>query len=142
MEKLILKRKEYIKVIEHCQNAKPDEACGIMAGIRDNKKGKVKKIYLMDNKDASPESYFMDPDQQFEVFKNMRENDFELISIFHSHPHTEARPSKKDIEMAYYPEAIYTIISLAEKKEKIRAYKIKNDNHQEIKVILEADKNG
>ncbi|MBI3603694.1 MAG: Mov34/MPN/PAD-1 family protein, partial [Nitrospirae bacterium] len=47
--------------------------------------------------------------------------------IYHSHTHSPAYPSMTDIGLAYYPDAVYLIISLEHKsKPDIRTYWIKD----------------
>lgn len=139
MSKLILKKEDYQKILEYSRQHKPVEACGIIAGIIDQDAGKYfsTKVYLMENTKKSPEHYLMEPEEQFEVFKDMRENDLDFISVFHSHPHSPARPSQEDIEMANYKEAVYLIISLQEKQEDFRAYFIQDEQPEEIEVEVE-----
>lgn len=74
---------------------------------------RVEKVYAMTNASQSPrDSYFMDPREQFKVMKDIRKEGLEMIGIYHSHPGSEAYPSAKDIELAFYPEAAYVIVSL------------------------------
>jgi len=69
----------------------------------------------------------MDPKEMLAAFKDMRERQFDLVAIYHSHTHSPAYPSATDIGLAYYPEAAYLIISLEEKtKPDIRAYWIRD----------------
>ena len=95
-----------------------------MAGEKKDDNYVVKKIYLMENSSSSSEEYLMDYEEQFEVFKDMRKQEIELLSVFHSHPETPARPSQQDIDMANYEEAIYAIISLAGDEPKMKTYLI------------------
>ena len=136
VDKLMVDKNDYNKIINHCQQKKPKEACGILGGEKDENKAVVKEVYLMKNVENSSEHYLMEPDQQFEVFRDLRENELELVSIFHSHPHTEAVPSTEDLEMAHYPEAIYTIISLENEEVDLRAYLIGDEDYQEISVVI------
>lgn len=140
MDKLFIARQDYREIIEYCKSARPNEACGMMAGIIDDGIGKVNKVYYMSNKEASPENYLMEPEEQFEVFRDIRENNLELISIYHSHPHTPARPSQKDIEMAYYPETVYSILSLQDEKPVLRGYLISDEDYKEIDIEIKDDK--
>jgi len=39
----------------------------------------------------------------------------ELSAIYHSHPHTAAFPSQRDVDNAFYPDSLILIISLMEK---------------------------
>lgn len=139
MPKLILKKEDYQKILEYSREHKPVEACGIIAGIidQDARKYFSTKIYFMENIKNSPEHYLMEPEEQFEVFKDMRENDLDLISVFHSHPYSPARPSQEDIEMANYKDAVYLIISLQQEREDFRAYFIQDEQPQEIEVEIE-----
>lgn len=121
------------QIIEHAKTEFPDEACGILAG-RGNK---VSSIFKMANTDKSAESFLMGPKEQFAVVKKMRQENLEMLAIYHSHPATPARPSAKDIEMAFYPGVSYLIISLADfDKPMIKAFQIKEGkvNEEEIRI--------
>ncbi len=106
--------KEFLEdIIKHCKEEYPKEACGILAGkiVESNKI--VGKVYKMKNISEEPQTcYFMEPEEQFNVFKEMRDLNLELIGIYHSHTSSSAFPSNRDINMAYYPETVYVIISL------------------------------
>lgn len=59
-----------------------------------------------------------------------------MLSIYHSHPYSPARPSKKDIEMAFYEDICYIIVSLQKKIPEIKAFKISKDEFYEIPIVL------
>lgn len=119
---MVLSKKQLNCIVKHAKDNYPQEVCGIIAGTNN----KAKKIYKMKNVSDKPEiCYFMAPEEQLKVFKEMRNIKLEMLSIYHSHTCSEAYPSSRDIEMAYYPEADYVIISLQNlNKPEIRAYKI------------------
>lgn len=99
------------QIVKHCQQEYPREACGILAGKIKAKI--VEKIYPMTNVASNPsQSYLMKPEEQFKVFKEMRELKIEMLAIYHSHPYTSAYPSAKDIGMAFSEDIFYLIISL------------------------------
>ena len=110
----------YDKMLAHARAEHPNECCGLLSGMENL----VAKHHPMTNTDHSPVRYFMDPKEQFAVFKEMRENGTELLAIYHSHPHTEAYPSPTDVGLAYYPEATYIIISLEHAEPVVHAYHI------------------
>ena len=58
-------------------------------------------------------TYRLDPKEQFQAFNEFDELGWELGGIFHSHTHTEAYPSPTDRAQAFYPEALYLLVSLA-----------------------------
>lgn len=119
---MILSKKQLYDIIQHTKAGYPRETCGIIAGTD----GKAEKIYKMKNISDKPEiCYFMKPQEQLKIFKEIRKSGFELLGIYHSHTHSEAYPSQRDVEMAYYPEVVYVIVSLKNfNKPVIRAFRI------------------
>ena len=121
-------------MIEHAKKGYPNEACGILAG----KNEKTTQFFPMKNLDEASISYFMDPKEQLQVFKKMRELNIEMAGIFHSHVASEASPSQKDIRLAFYPEASYLIVSLSDmQKPVLRSFKIKDEKVtvEEIRIV-------
>lgn len=117
------------EMIAQAQAEYPLECCGLLAGPK--KDGTVTRLFKMTNTDRSPVSYLMDPKEQIAAFKAMRKDGTELLAIYHSHTHTEAAPSLTDIRLAYYPEAVYLIISLADRRQPVvRAYRIEQETGQ------------
>ncbi len=98
-------------MVNHCRREFPHEACGILAGGGDA----VEKVYPMTNAEPGPAFYLMDPAEQFRVMKEMRHAGRELVGIYHSHTGSPAFPSATDVELAYYPEAVYVIVSLMDR---------------------------
>ncbi len=110
------------QIIEHCKRQLPNEACGILAGNN----LKVIKAYEMKNVNNSPSSFLMDPKEQLKVFKQMRDLKLEMLGIYHSHVCSDAYPSRRDVDMAFYPEVSYVIISLKDiDNPEIKSFKIK-----------------
>lgn len=123
----------YEEMIAHTEGEFPLECCGILAGKGDN----ISHIYKMKNTDRSRISYLMDPREQIGVFKEMRTLGIELKAIYHSHPNHPAYPSKTDVELAYYPEAVYIIISINDSKDtEIRSFMILNRDITEVDINL------
>ncbi len=118
----------YDKMINHCKSELPDEACGILAGKDDT----ISEIYCMENIAKSPESFLMNPKEQLQVAKDLRKKNLKILAIFHSHPSTPAKPSEKDISMAFYEDLLYVIISLKDKEPVTRVFSIKNQNIKEV----------
>jgi proteasome lid subunit RPN8/RPN11 len=72
------------------------------------------------------------------VFVEIEESGLELVGIYHSHPQSPAYPSPRDVDMAYYPEAAYLIVSLGEMEAPImRAFRIEDEQitEQVIEVL-------
>ncbi|GAB6012468.1 M67 family metallopeptidase [Viscerimonas tarda] len=111
----------------------PNEACGLLTGLN----GVVEKQHRLTNTDHSPEHFSFDPQEQFGVLKEARKDGKKIIANYHSHPATPARPSEEDIRLAYDPNIIYIIASLAKETPDIKAFSIVNGQVQpcEIKAI-------
>lgn len=130
---LILKKESLEQIVIQSKREFPNEACGILAG----REGRAGKVYAMSNIDKSPSTYFMDAKEQLLVMKEMRNLGLEMVGIYHSHVASPAYPSGHDVEMAFYPEASYVIVSLADKnKPAVRSFKIKEGviTEEEIKI--------
>ncbi|MDH5718016.1 MAG: M67 family metallopeptidase [Spirochaetia bacterium] len=124
-------KKEIVeKLFKQAEEGLPNEVCGYLAG-KDNQ---ILEHYELTNLDKSPEHFSMDPKEQFNAVKDAREKGYKIISCYHSHPETPARPSAEDIKLAYDPNMIYIIISLAGGSKEIKGYEIKENNVKEIKL--------
>lgn len=110
-------------MIEHARAGFPNEACGLLA-TKDNT---VVRVYTLQNADASPVNYRLDPQEQLKAMLEIDDEGWELGAIFHSHPRTRAYPSETDKALAFYPDALYIILSLArEDAPDVRAYRLEN----------------
>ncbi len=110
------------KIVEHAQAEAPLEACGLLAGVG----ATVERVYPMENADHSETSFQLNPEEQYRVFVEIEELGQELVGIYHSHPHSSAYPSARDVDMAYYPEAVYVIVSLLGPRPEVRAFRIRD----------------
>jgi proteasome lid subunit RPN8/RPN11 len=109
------------EMIAHCRSRYPKEACGILAGHD----GLVLQAYPMTNVDQSPISYQMDPKEQLQVMRQMRQANQQMLAIYHSHTASAAYPSPVDVKLAVYPEVSYILVSLRDTaKPELRAFRI------------------
>jgi len=121
-------------LIEHAQEEYPKECCGILAGPP----GEVRELHRLTNIDPDPVMrYNADPRELKRVTDEIDEKDWEIVSIYHSHTHTPAFPSQTDVERAYYPEAVYTLVSLADRQDPdLRAFRILDGRIEELPVAM------
>lgn len=128
--KMKITTNQYNIIINHAKQDFPKEACGILSG-KDNK---VKEVYKCKNISDNPiDCYFMDSKEQLKIFKEIRCKNLELLAIYHSHTHTKAYPSKRDLELAFYPDSAYVIISLENlHRPVLKAFRINEDKMKEI----------
>lgn len=130
---LKLRRSQVEEIIEHVQSEAPLEAGGLLAGHGTS----VERVYAMKNADQSEITYRLDPEEQYRVFVEIENDGRELIGIYHSHPESQAYPSSRDVDMSYYPEAIYLIVSLTgDGLPEIRAFRIRNGAITEEEITV------
>ena len=108
----------------------PNEACGLLVG----KEGEVVKQHALTNIDHSNEHFSFDPAEQFQVFRSARTEGLEIIANYHSHPETPSRPSVEDIRLAYDPNILYLIVSLAAEIPVLKAFSIQNGISTEVPI--------
>ncbi|MFA4844722.1 MAG: M67 family metallopeptidase [Candidatus Margulisiibacteriota bacterium] len=128
---MIITKEGLNRIVEHARGKAP-EVCGLLAGTG----GRVSRVYQMTNTEAKPETgYFMDPQEQLKVMKEIRKQGLELLGIYHSHPSSAAYPSPRDVEQAFYSEVSYLIVSLLLKEPEVRVFKIEAGQIREEKIV-------
>lgn len=121
------------EMVEHGLAAFPNEACGLLAG----KEARPVKFFAMTNQDASPVSYRLDPKEQLKVFDEIDDEGWDLLGIFHTHTHSEAYPSETDLRQAFYPEALYLLMSLSDREKPVlRGFRIEEGEVTEDEVAI------
>lgn len=119
------------EIEKHALEARPSECCGLLSGAS----GVISDLHPLPNEADRPEvRFFATPEDLFTAMRHIREADQSLLGIYHSHPRTAAYPSALDLEMAFYPEAVYFIISLEERVE-LRAFKIDGSIIREVEIV-------
>ena len=132
--------KELFEDIKHCvENAYPNEACGLIFGkILEQQKHNRKDEYsyyfngyrfeCIESSYKSPVAFLMDDYEKLIQLSKKYSKDFQLLSIFHSHP-VSAYPSGVDIPymknyyesgIAKFKHLIWTIIDV--KCEKLNGF--------------------
>ncbi len=136
---LILKKEDYDRILKHCRDGLPNEACGLVAGRAEGETKTIEKAYLLTNVDESREHFSMDPREQFAAVKDARKNGLELLGNFHSHPESPSRPSEEDKRLAYDSTSEYLILSLMDEENPVlNAFHIDKDKNvcrNEIQII-------
>lgn len=133
-EKMKIHRSIVEQIIDHARHDQPLEACGYLAG----KDGVVTAIYRLTNADASPEHFSFAPTEQFAAVKQMRAAGIKMISVYHSHPASPARPSAEDIRLANDPSLSYVIVSLLGPQPEVKSFLIRQgEAHLDPLEILE-----
>ncbi len=109
----------------HARDEAPNEACGLIV----LQKGRAVRYVRGRNALASPYRYELDVDPEVWFL----EDDGYDLAVFHSHPETEPRPSRTDLEnIGLWQGKPYVIYGLA--LDDLRAYTIEDGRARELEL--------
>ncbi|MEQ1638660.1 MAG: peptide chain release factor N(5)-glutamine methyltransferase [Methylococcales bacterium] len=133
-QEITIPRKLMQQLLHAAQETPEVEVCGLISAINHI----PTLCYPIKNIATQPQARFqMDAKQQIATFTHMREQGETLFGIYHSHPAGPATPSKTDVQLTAYPEALHFIISLDTKGVlELRCFKITNALIQEIALNI------
>jgi len=125
------------RLLTLAQSTPDAEVCGLIS--TNNNSNKKYQVYPIENISDNPACIFeMQPQQQIDAFKKIRQQKHQLFAIYHSHPTSEAVPSTKDLHDAAYNEVLNIIISLNMKGVlDMRGYLYKQDQFEAVDLIIE-----
>jgi proteasome lid subunit RPN8/RPN11 len=122
------------RIVAQARAEAPNECCGIV-GTRN---GQAVSLYPMRNAAASPLRYEIDPTDQLRVFEALDDAGLEIGAIYHSHTRSAPEPSQTDINLAFYPDAVYVIVGVAGEDDDVRAWRIVDGRVSEAPLEVEA----
>jgi proteasome lid subunit RPN8/RPN11 len=112
----------------------PQEACGLVAGVE----RRALEVFAISNVLNSPLRFRMDPQEQWQVFKEIDERSWELLAIYHSHPSGPAGLSAIDIAEAYYPDVVHIVWFKDAGEWLYRAFTLQSGLPSEIRLELDS----
>jgi proteasome lid subunit RPN8/RPN11 len=125
----------YKRMVAHCYDGLPDEACGLIAATPGSDKAVA--VYPTRNAAASSRIYEVDPRDMLAADRDAEARGLQLAGVFHSHTHTDAYPSPTDIGQAPDPGWHYVLVSLRDVAPVVRSYLIVDGKVTEEPVVLE-----
>jgi len=108
------------QVVAQARAEAPNECCGLIAA-RD---GVAVAVHPARNAARSPVRYEMEGAEQYKLQTAIEDAGLDLGAIYHSHPRSPPLPSPTDVNLAFYPEALYLIVGLARAEPEVRAWRI------------------
>lgn len=119
------------ELVAHARDDLPNECCGMVAA----KDGEAVKVFRAANAEASPLRYGIEPRDQYRIMMEIEERGWGLGAIYHSHTESPAYPSQTDVNLAFYPDALYIIVSLADSDDPdARAFRIVDGKIEEAEL--------
>jgi [CysO sulfur-carrier protein]-S-L-cysteine hydrolase len=128
-----ISRELYEEIVAHARSEAPNECCGMIA----SRDGEAVQVYPATNAAASPLRYEIDGAEQYRIQMQIEDSGLDLGAIYHSHTRTEPHPSQTDINLAFYPDALYLIVGLAGDEPEVRAFTIREGQVRSAQLELE-----
>ena len=121
------------EMIEHARRDPRLECCGLLAG-RDHQ---ITHAYPAENVAARPATnYEVATKEIINLTRQIRENELELLGIYHSHPNGAEEPSPTDVATAGYPDVAYFIVShISDANPQVRAFSIRDGHISEMNLL-------
>lgn len=124
-------------IIDHARNEYPNESCGLFVGDRPAADGgSALRWEPTRNKAASPHRYEIHPDDLLRLTLATEDADETFWGIVHSHVRSPARPSPTDVGLAFYADALYILVSLADDTPDVRAYRIVDGEIFDVELLV------
>jgi len=126
------------EVIDALRAGVPNEACGVLVSSRYwGDGGRAERWVGMRNAAQSPYRYLIDAQEQFDVWTSLDDADEVVWAIVHSHVASAAQPSQTDVGLAFYPDSLYVIVSLADYDHPdVRAWSIVDGAVAEVSLLV------
>ena len=127
-------------LIDHARAGAPNEACGLIVGDGPAAAGgRALRFEPTRNAAGSPYRYEIHPDDLYRLTVATDDADEVFWGIVHSHTHSPAVPSPTDVGLAFYPDALYVLVSLSDDEAdpasgtpSVRAWRIVDESVHEV----------
>jgi proteasome lid subunit RPN8/RPN11 len=124
-------------MVEHARHEDPNEACGLVIGDKAAADGGVPlRFEPTRNKAASPYRYEIHPDDLLRLTIATDDADEVFWAIVHSHVRSHAYPSPTDVGLAFYPDALYVLVSLEAEQPALGAYRIVDGSIHPVELLV------
>lgn len=124
-------------IIDVARDGQPNEACGLVVGPAYASDGGTPTRFVpLTNAAASPYRYMIDPQEQLRVWLELEDANEVPWAIVHSHMASPAVPSATDVGLAFFPDSLYVICSLAGEMPTLRAWLIRDGVVTEVPLAV------
>src|SRR3954449_5404895 len=121
------------RIVAQARDESPNECCGMIA----SRDGVAVAVHRATNAAASPLRYEIDGMEQYRIQSEIEDAGLDLGAIYHSHTRSAPEPSQTDVNLAFYPEALYVIVGLQGDEPDVRAWSIVDGQVSERSLEVE-----
>jgi proteasome lid subunit RPN8/RPN11 len=127
-------------LVAHARAEYPNEMCGLIVGDRPAAEGgRALRWEPARNRAASPLRYDIHPDDLYRLTVATDDAGEVFWAIVHSHTHSPPRPSLTDIGLAFYSDALYLLVSLADPEPALAAWRIVGGEVFPVELLVTAE---
>lgn len=132
-----LSREIMNRIVLHARQGAPEEVGGVLAAAG----GRPMHLFKARNAADTPTSaYRMATEDQRRILHEIDEKGLDIFAVYHSHPTAPAYPTTAELSGAYYSNAYYLVLSLADpQKPSMRAYRIDQGRGDIIEFPVEVN---
>ncbi len=130
-----LSRSAFDRIVAHAERDRPRECCGILLGHGDHAAGEpvqIDEVKPARNLAEDVDRFLLDPADHVRARRDARLRGLDIVGFYHSHPHSPARPSARDLAEATYVDALYLIVSLEADPPAVRVYTLVDGRFLEV----------
>ena len=125
-----ISRQLHDELIAHARAEAPNECVGMIA----SRDGEAVAVHRATNAAASPLRYEIEGREQYRIQTAIEDAGLDLGAIYHSHTRSAPEPSQTDINLAFYPDALYVIVGLQGSEPDVRAWRIADGQVSEAQL--------
>jgi proteasome lid subunit RPN8/RPN11 len=122
-------------LVAHAREEYDAECCGMVAYAHTHPDGaqQAVRVHRATNIFASRKRFEIDGKELLRTLNEFEREGWELGAIYHSHTHTDARPSQTDINFAAnWPGLEWVIVGLAGEEPEVRCYLIEGGEVRDV----------
>jgi proteasome lid subunit RPN8/RPN11 len=108
---IVLSQTQKQILIDHAKKCAPAESCALLLGKEESNISTVSEVYLTKNTEDSPVNFTISNEELLHGYQEAERKGLGIIGIFHSHPHSEAKPSSTDKKFMTINPVVWVIFS-------------------------------
>ena len=125
-------------IVSHALDGRPNEVCGLFSG-EPGDVVVVQSLYPCRNAAESPVVYELESRDLGKANCDALQRGLEIVSVAHSHTHTEAYASPTDVAKAGDPQWHYVLVSLQDPEPVVRSFRIVDGEITEEPLVVKAE---
>ena len=122
---IILSQAQKQTLIDHAKKCAPAESCALLFGKEKSNISTVSEVYLTKNTEDSPVNFTISNEELLHGYQEAERKGLDVVGIFHSHPHSEAKPSSTDKKFMTINPVVWVIFS--NKQDQLNAFVLESE---------------